>query len=60
MEVKAFIKTKEHGENIYKMLNAEELRKYLCLYEKRNKGCKERDQKEIAWRAVEQFLIAFL
>ena len=39
---------------------AEELQKYPCLYEKRNKGYKERDRKENAWRAVEQFLIVFL
>ena len=39
---------------------AEELQKYPCLYEKGNKGCKERDRKENAWRAVEQFLIVFL
>ena len=60
--VKAFMKTKDNGENIYKMLKqlAEELQKYPCLYELGNKGYKERDQKESAWRAVEQFLIAFL
>ena len=39
---------------------AEELQKYPWLYEKGNKGYKERDQKKNAWRAVEQFLIAFL
>ena len=56
------MKTKENGENIYKMLKqlAEELQKYPCLYELGNKGYEERDQKENAWRAVEQFLIAFL
>ena len=39
---------------------AEELQKYSCLYEKGNKGYIERDQKENALRAVEQFLIVFL
>ena len=39
---------------------AEELQKYPCLYEKGNKGYKERDLKENTWRAVEQFLIGFL
>ena len=39
---------------------AEELQKYPCLYEKGNKGYKERDWQENAWRAVEQFLIGFL
>ena len=39
---------------------AEELQKYPCLYEKGNKGYKERDRKKNAWRAVEQFLIVFL
>ena len=32
---------------------AEELLKYPCLYEKENKGYKETDRKENAWRAVE-------
>ena len=39
---------------------AEELQKYPFFYEKGNKGYKERDRKENAWRAVEQFLIVFL
>ena len=41
---------------------AQELQKYPCLYEKGNKGHKERerDRKETAWRAVEQFLMVFL
>ena len=39
---------------------AEELQKYPCLYEKRNKGYKERAREENAWRTVEQFLIIFL
>ena len=39
---------------------AEELQKYPCLYEKGNKGCKERDRNENAWRTVEPFLIIFL
>ena len=39
---------------------AEELQKYPCFYEKGNKLYKERDRKENAWGAVEQFLIVFL
>ena len=39
---------------------AEELQKYPCLYENGNKGNKERDRKENAWRAVESFLKVFL
>ena len=39
---------------------AEKLQKHPCLYEKGNKGYKEIDRKENAWRAVEQFLIVFL
>ena len=59
--IKAFMKTKENEENIQDAEHlAEELQKYPCLYEKENKGCKERDQKENAWRAIEQFLIVFL
>ena len=79
--IREFIKTKESEENIYKRLNAwvrypwgisdveeltEELQKYPCLYEKGNKGYKERerererDKKENAWRAIEQFLRVFL
>ena len=33
---------------------------YPCLYEKGNKGCKETDREENAWRTVEQFLIKIL
>ena len=32
---------------------AEELQKYSCLYEKGNKGYKNRDWEEVAWRTVE-------
>ena len=39
---------------------AEELQKYPCLNQRGNKGYKEIDRKENAWRAVEQFLIVFL
>ena len=54
------MKTKENGENIYKMLNAW-LRNYRSILAFRgNKGYKERDGKENTWRAVEQFLIVFL
>ena len=45
--IKAFMKTKEDAEHL-----AEELQKYPCLYEKLNRGHKETDQKENAWRAV--------
>ena len=60
--IKTFIKTKENGENIYKMLNVwlRSYRSILCLYEKGNKGYNERDRKVNVWRAVEQFLIVFL
>ena len=37
-----------------------EFQKYPCLYEKRNKGYKERDGKENAWRVVEQFFVVYL
>ena len=74
--IREFIKTKESEKNIYKRLNAwlrypwgiadveelaEELQKYPSLYEKGNKGYKEREKdKENAWRAIEQFLRVFL
>ena len=35
---------------------AEELQKYPCLYEKKDKGYKERDRKENTWRAAEQLI----
>ena len=58
---KAFLKTKEHGENIQDAESlAEELQKYPCLNEKRNEGYKEIYRKENPWRAVEQFLIVYL
>ena len=64
MEVtKAFMKTKENGENIYKTLNAwlRDSRSFLAFMKKEIKDTKrERDQKENTWRAVEQFLIVFL
>ena len=49
------------GENIYKMLNAwpSNCRSILSFLKKQIKDIK-RDQKENAWRAVEQFLIVFL
>ena len=37
----------------------EELQKCPCLYEKGNKGYKERDRRENSWGAVEQFLTLF-
>ena len=35
---------------------AEALQKYPCLYEKGDKGYKEGDREENAWKTVEQFL----
>ena len=54
-------KWKNMGENIYKMLNAwpSNCRSILSFLKKQIKDIK-RDQKENAWRAVEQFLIVFL
>ena len=49
------MKTKENGENIYKMMN--ELQKYPYLYEKGDKGYKEKDWEKNAQSTVEQFLI---
>ena len=54
------MKTKENGENIYKMLNACLRNCRGILVFRGNKGYKERDRKENAWRAVEKFLIVFL
>ena len=34
-------------------LLTEEVRKYPCLYDKSDKGCKERDRTSNAWRAVD-------
>ena len=43
--IKAFMKTKENGENTQDAERlAGELQKYRCLYEKGNKGYKERDR----------------
>ena len=58
----AFMKTKENGGKHVQDAEClfEEFQKYPCLYEKGNKGYKDRDRKENAWRAVEQFLIVFL
>ena len=54
------MKTKENGESIYKMLNAwlRNCRSILAFRE--NKGYKERDRTENAWKAIEQFLTVFL
>ena len=49
------MKTKKNGENIYKVLNAWLRNCRSILAFRGNKGYKERDQKENAWRAVEQF-----
>ena len=48
----------KHVQNAERL--AVEFQKYPCLYEKGNKGYKERKQKKNAWREVEQFLMVFL
>ena len=61
--IKAFMKTKETGENIYKTLNAwlNNPRSILAFMKKEIKDTKrKRDRKKNAWRTVEQFLIVFL
>ena len=51
---------KENGEIIYKILNVW-LRNCKSIFAFRgNRAYKERNQKENAWTAVEQFLIVFL
>ena len=45
---------------MYKMLNAWLRNCRSILAFRGNKGYKKRDQKQNAWRAVEQFLIVFL
>ena len=55
------MKAKENVENVQDAERlAEKLQKYPCLYKKGNKGYRERDRKENAWRAAEQFLIMLL
>ena len=51
---------KENGENIYKMLIAWLRNCRSILAFRGNKEYKKRYRKENAWRAVEQFVIAFL
>ena len=60
--IKAFMKTKVNGENIYKMLNAwlRNCRSILSFMKKKNKGYKDKDQKENICADVKQFLIVFL
>ena len=60
--IKAFMKMKENGENIYEMLNAwlRNSRSILAFMKKEIKEKRERGRKENAWRVVEQFLIVFL
>ena len=48
----------EHIQDVERL--AEEPQKHPCLYEKGNKGYKERDRKENALKAVKQFLIGLL
>ena len=62
-DIKVFTKTKENGENIYKMLNAwlRNCRSILAFMKMEIKDTKrERDWKENAWRTVEPFLTVFL
>ena len=54
------MKAKENGENIHKMLNTRLMNCRSIIAFRGNKGYRERDRKENAWRAVEQFLIIFL
>ena len=55
------MKAKENVENVQDAERfAEKFQKYPCLYKKGNKGYRERDRKENAWRAAEQFLIMLL
>ena len=60
-DIKAFMKTKENGENIYKMLNAWFIncRSIIAFMKKEIKDTKRETRRKNAWRAVEQFLIAF-
>ena len=65
--IEVFIKTKENGENIYKIMNAwlRNCRSILVFMKKGIKDTKRerervRDRKENAWRKVESFLIVFL
>ena len=63
--IKAFMKTKENREKIYKILIAwlTNSRSILAFMKKEMKDTKrerERDWKENALRAIEQFLIVFL
>ena len=54
--MKVFMKTKENGENVYKMLNAwlRNCRSIVAFMKMEIKDTK-RDRKENAWRAVEPF-----
>ena len=54
--MKVFMKTKENGENVYKMLNAwlRNCRSIVAFMKMELKDTK-RDWKENAWRAVEPF-----
>ena len=57
------MKAKENVENVQDVERlAEKLQKCPCLYEKGNKGYRERERerKENAWTAAEQFLIMLL
>ena len=60
VSVKKLMKTRENGENIYKMPNAWLRNCRSILVFRGNKAYKERDQKENTWRVAEQFSIVFL
>ena len=59
--IKAFMKAKENEENIYKVLKAwlRNRRSIIAFMKKGDKGYKERDRKQNALRADEQFLMFF-
>ena len=59
--IKAFMKAKENEENIYKVLKAwlRNPRSIITFMKKGDKGYKERDRKQNALRADEQFLMFF-
>ena len=55
MKVESKWENTQDGEHL-----ADELEEFPCLYEKGNKGYKDRDQEKNIWRRVKQFLIVFL
>ena len=55
--IKAFMKTKENGENIYKMMNAwlGDCRSIFAFVKKEIKNAKRETRKKMLGGAVEQF-----